>query len=156
MSMNNLSATLNLEGRYAEAETLLRTTLEIKRRVLGPQHPETLRSMVNLATSLRLEGHNSDAEKLGREALEIRRRVLGPDHPDVGLSNYNLAIVVEAEGRRTEALGLLRESVDHGLSPANCLGMEKDSDLKSLHGDPRFDALVAYAKDRAAAARKAK
>jgi hypothetical protein len=33
-------------------------------------------------------------------------------------------------------------------------GMEKDSDLSALHGDPRFDALVTYAKQ--VAAQKAK
>jgi hypothetical protein len=33
--------------------------------------------------------------------------------------------------------------------------MEKDPDLKSL-GGPRFDALVAYAKQKAAAAQKPK
>jgi hypothetical protein len=40
----------------------------------------------------------------------------------------------------------LREAIDHGLSPVDALGMERDADLKSLHGDPRFDALVAHAK----------
>ncbi len=47
---------------------------------------------------------------------------------------------------------LLREAVDHGLSPTFDLAIEKDSDLKSLHGDPRFAVLMAYAKERAAAA----
>jgi tetratricopeptide (TPR) repeat protein/predicted Ser/Thr protein kinase len=156
MSMNNLSTSLNSEGRYAEAERLLRTTLDIKRRVLGPEHPETLRSMVNLATSLLYEGHYSDAEKLERETLDTRRRVLGPEHPDVALSAYNLAIVEEREGKRDEALRLLREAVDHGLSPGNSLGIEKDSDLNSLHGDPRFEALVRHAKERVAATANAK
>jgi len=41
--------------------------------------------------------------------------------------------------------------VDHGLLPGFSLGIAKDSDLKALHGDPRFDALVAHAKERAAA-----
>jgi hypothetical protein len=36
------------------------------------------------------------------------------------------------------------------------LGIENDPDLKPLHGDPRFDALVAHAKARATAARKPK
>jgi len=45
----------------------------------------------------------------------------------------------------------LRQSVDHGLFPTAVLGMEKDHGLKSLQGDPRFEALVAYAKERAAA-----
>jgi hypothetical protein len=34
--------------------------------------------------------------------------------------------------------------------------MEKDPDLKSLQGDPRFTALLAYAKDRVAAAKTGK
>jgi ligand-binding sensor domain-containing protein len=34
------------------------------------------------------------------------------------------------------------------------LGIDKDPDLKSLHGDPRFDSLVADAKERAAGPQK--
>jgi len=58
------------------------------------------------------------------------------------------------EGKRDEALSLLREVIDHGLPPSLGLGIENDSDLQSLHGDPRFDAIVAHAKERAAAAEK--
>lgn len=152
MTMNNLANTLNYEGRYAEAEELLRTTLDIKRRTLGPEHPETLRSMVNLATSMMYEGRYAEAEKLERETLDIRRRVLGPDHPDTALSMYNLAIVEERVGAREEALRLLHEAINHGLSAGNTLGIEKDPDLKSLRGDPRFAALVAETKKVAAAA----
>ena len=49
---------------------------------------------------------------------------------------------------------MLSQAVDHGLSPSVDLGIDKDPDLKSLHGDPRFAALVAHAKERAAAAQK--
>lgn len=155
-SMNNLSNTLNFEGRYAEAEKLLRAALEIKGRVLGPEHPETLRTMVNLGTSLLHEGHYADAEKLDRGALDVRRRVLGPEHPDTALTMYNLAIVEVRSGNRGEALKLLREAVDHGLLPRFILGIEKDPDFKSLHGDPRFEALVGHAKERAATVQKAR
>jgi len=48
----------------------------------------------------------------------------------------------------------LQEAVDHGLSPNQALHMEKDDNLKFLHGDPRFDTLVAHAKERAAPAAK--
>jgi hypothetical protein len=51
-----------------------------------------------------------------------------------------------------QALSLLREAVDHGLPPYADLFMAKDLDLTSLHGDPRFDAVVAHAKERAAGA----
>jgi len=45
----------------------------------------------------------------------------------------------------------LRQALGHGLLPTAALGMEKDPGLKSLRGDPQFDTLVAYAKERAAA-----
>ena len=154
-SMNNLVNALNQEGRYADAENLGRQTLEIRRRVLGFEHPQTLMSMVNLASSLLLEGHYVNAEKLQRETLEIQRRVRGPDHPDTAVTVYNLAITVEHEGKSDEALRLLREAIDHGLSPDAVLGIERDTDFKPLHGDPRFDALLAHAKERAAVAQKA-
>lgn len=156
MSMNNLSNTLNLEGNYTDAEKLLRTSLDVKRRVLGPEHPETLRSMVNLATSLHHQGRYEEAEKMEREALAIRRRVLGPEHPDVALTVYNLGVMVESKGKRDEALRLLREAVDHGLSRANSLGIGQDPDLKSLHGDPRFEALIDHAKERFSSPEKGK
>ncbi len=153
-SMNNLASVLASEGHYAAAEKLHRETLDIRRRVLGPEHPDTLKSMNNLASVLGTEGHHADAEKLHRETLDIRRRVLGPESPDAASSMYNLGCVEALEGRRDEALSSLRDAVDHGLRPSTDLWLEKDPDLKSLHGDPRFDALVAHAKERAAAAQK--
>jgi len=153
-SIMNLANVLNREGHYAEAEKLYRETLELQRHVLGLEHLETLRSMMNLGAVLMSEGHYSEAEKLDRETLELQRRVLGPEHPEAAISTYNLACIAAHRGRRDEALLLLREAVDHGLQPSLDLGIDKDPDLKSLHGDPRFAALVAHAKERAAATQK--
>jgi serine/threonine protein kinase len=153
-SMNELGWALLNEGRHAEAEKLDRETLDIRRRVLGPEHPDTLRSMASLAGTLEQQGHYPDAEKLQRETGDIQRRVLGHNHPDTALSTETLAEIFALAGKRDEALSLLRDAVDDGLSPAIDLYIEKDPDLKSLHGDPRFDALVAHAKERAAAAAK--
>jgi Flp pilus assembly protein TadD len=89
-----------------------------------------------------------------REVLDIQRRVLGPVNPNTALSVYNLGCLAALQGRRNEAFSLLREAIDHGLRPADDLYLETDSSLKSLHGDPRFAALVADAKERAAAAQK--
>jgi serine/threonine protein kinase len=153
-SMSNLANVLDDEGHYAEADKLARETVDIQRRVLGPKHPETLGSMTTLGNVLVAEGHYAEAEKVLRETLDIRRNVLGPEHPETALSIYNLACLAAHRGQRDGALSLLREAVDHGLKSSLDLGMDKDRDLESLHGDPRFTALVAHAKERAAATQK--
>jgi non-specific serine/threonine protein kinase/serine/threonine-protein kinase len=152
--MDGYATTLAEEHRNDEAEKLLRETLDIRHRVLGPDHRDTLMSMNNLANMLFLEGRYGDAEKLEREALAIQRRVLGPEHPDTAMSTYNLGGIALHKGKPAEALSLLREAVDHGLAPNIALQLEKDPDLAALHSDPRFSALVAHAKERAAAAQK--
>ena len=154
MMMSNLANTLDLEGHYADAEKLYRETLGIQRRVLGAEHPSTLLSMAHLANVLSDERRYAEAEKLQRETLDIRRRVLGPVHVDVAGSMYNLGCLMALQGRPNEAFSMLREAIDNGLDVRTGLSIERDSDLKSLHGDPRFDALVAHAKARAAAAQK--
>ena len=149
LSMGNLANVIADQGRYPEAVSLLRETLEIQRRVLGPEHPNTLLSASNLATILDDQGHYAEAEKLGRETLGIQRRILGPKHPDTTSTTYSLACYVARNGKRDEALALLREAIDNGYNNPQ---IPTDPDLKSLQGDPRFNAIVAHAKELAAAA----
>ena len=155
-SMSSLAGILYREGHNAEAEKLFRETLDIERGVRGPDNPDTLNSMSNLAEVLSREGHYAEAETLDRATLVIRRRVIGPEHPDTAASTYNLGCIAALRRQRDEALALVREAVDHGLESSVDLGIDKEPDLKSLHGDPRFDALVAHAKEKAAAAQKSK
>jgi hypothetical protein len=54
--------------------------------VLGPDHPDTLRSVYTLALQLYVKGDYSTAETLYRRALEGRRRVLGESHPGTRLT----------------------------------------------------------------------
>jgi hypothetical protein len=105
--------------------------------------------MNDLANVLSDEHHYEEAEKLNREALEIRQQVFGPDHPITASSVYNLACLAALTGRREEALSLLSQAVDHRLGAELDLGLQADTDLNSLHGQPRFEALVEHARDRA-------
>jgi len=155
-TMENLGNVLDDEGHHEEAEKLMREALEIKTRVVGPEHPDTLRTMHNLGDVLYEEGRYAEAQQLMRQTLDISRRVLGAENPDTAASIYSLGSIALKTGKRQEALADLREAVDHGLPPDLDLGIEKDPDLKPLHGDPQFDALVAHAKERAALASKSK
>jgi len=156
VSMLSVADALTQEGRYAEAEQLIREELDIGRRLWGPEHPHTLLSMMNLANVFSQEGRYGDAEQLLRQTRDIESRVLGPDSLKTAFTTYNISCVLARKGNRDEALSVLREAVDHGLPPNQDLAIENDTDLQSLHGDPRFAALVAHAKERASAAQKPK
>ena len=152
--LNNLGVVLDDSGRWADSEKIERELLDTERRILGPEHPDTLRTMDNLANSLSELGRYAEAEKLERETIVLRTRFSGPDHPLTTGAVYNLACILAREGRRDEAVSFLRQSLDHGLPLKTALGIESDSDLKSLHGDPRFDAIVVAAHQHAATERK--
>jgi tetratricopeptide (TPR) repeat protein len=149
--MHDLGINLRSSGHLREAEAMDRQTLEIRRRVLGPEHPETLMAMAELAVTLDDSHRYAEAEKLYRAALSIQLRVLGPEHPGTALTRYNLACNLALTGRRDEALTLLHDAVVHGLSPVYAANMAKDSDLKSLRSDSRFASLIQYTKEHAPA-----
>lgn len=153
-AMSLLALILSEENHLPEAETLQREALDVQRRVLGRDHPETLKSTDNLAILIAGEGRYPDAARLERETLEIQHRVLGPDNPDAASVEYNLAGDLAHLNQKDEALALLRHSLEHGMPVAGMAHMGDDSDLSPLHGDPRFEALVAEGKRRAAAAQR--
>jgi tetratricopeptide (TPR) repeat protein len=76
-------------GRHEEAEPLCRQSLEIRRQVLGEQHPDFATSLSSLASLYGSMGRYEDAEPLYRQTLEIRLKALGPDHPDTKICQAN-------------------------------------------------------------------
>lgn len=152
-AMNTLTAVLTDEGKLAEAQVLGEQVIAIRTRVLGADHPLTLSAMSNLAEILTRRGDYQRAEQLLEQARATDMRVLGPNAPQSALATYNLACLVLHEGHRDEALRLLREAIDHGLQGWVITGMAKDPDLAGLSDDPRFAALLTYAKVHVASAK---
>lgn len=151
--MDNLSMLLDLEGKLTEAEKLEQETLEIQVRVFGLENLGTISSMINLASIQRDLGQYDQAEELFRQTLDLEARVLGPNQPETAETKYDLACLLARRGKSEEALALLSQAVDHGLHSRIDLKIEDEPNLNSLHGDPRFAALVAHAKKQAAAQR---
>jgi hypothetical protein len=65
---------------------------------------------------------------------------------------YDLACILALQGRRDEAFFQLRQSIEHGMPLKTLEGIPSDSDLQSLHSDPRFNAIVTEATKRLASA----
>ena len=97
---------LEEQGEIVEAARIHRETLEVQRRVLGAEHPDTLTSANNLAIVLEEQGELVEAARINRETLEVRRRVLGAEHPQALASGTNLARVLEKQGELAEGRGM--------------------------------------------------
>ncbi|HLN27317.1 MAG TPA: tetratricopeptide repeat protein [Gemmataceae bacterium] len=88
---------------YAAAQPHLERAVEICRRVLGEEHPDTLASMNDLAVLYQAQGQFAKAEQLYSKTVEIRRRVQGEEHPDTLGSMNNLAALYQAQGKLAKA-----------------------------------------------------
>ena len=153
-TMSNLARNLSEQGKDEEALKLQQESVDIRGRLLGPENLSTLQSMDVMAGILGHLHRYTEAEKLLRQIRDSERRIEGPDSMMAASTTYDLACLAALKGAHDEALSLLSEAVDHGLAPGTALNMKTDPDLQSLHSDPRFDAIVANAKERAAAAQK--
>lgn len=97
------------QGKYGEAEKLFRTVIEVRSRVLGPEHPDTLASRHRLIYALNEEEKHAEAEAEARQVVALREKILGSEHPDTLLSCYNLANALYHGGKTPEAERLYRE-----------------------------------------------
>lgn len=75
------------------AELFLKRSLEMRERVLGPNHPDCAQSLNNLAALYNEKKHYDKAEELYEKALDIRRRALAPDHPSLAYTVKHLAVL---------------------------------------------------------------
>ena len=112
--------------------------------------------MGNLVNTYAEERRYAEAEKLSEETIAISRRLYGADNPETALNVYNLACLKALQGKKEEAIAQLRQSLEHGMAPRTMMGIGDDEDLKSLHGDPRFEAVVAEAQRKAVEAQQKK
>ncbi len=94
---------LNAQGKYAAAQPLYEKALEIRRRLLTDDHPDTATSYNNLAVNLNAQGKYAQAQPLYEKALEIRHRRLTDDHPDTAQSYNNVAANLDDQGKYAQA-----------------------------------------------------
>ena len=74
--MANLAAVYMKEGKFVQAEPLLREALEIRKTVLGKQHPEYAVSLSELAAIYRAMDEPQRGGSLAREAVHLARQQL--------------------------------------------------------------------------------
>jgi serine/threonine protein kinase len=148
-TMDNLAIMLASDGRPEEAIALQQESLEKHIRVLGAQNIGTIDAMLNLGEFQRDAGREDEALRTLQDLLARETLFYGPEQGESAATKYDLASVLLRKGQKDEALSLLEDAVNH-LPPRIALGMGSDPLFVSLHDDPRFEALIAQVKKKAA------
>jgi tetratricopeptide (TPR) repeat protein len=93
-----LGSLASAQGDLRGARKIKERVLDVRRRVLGEEHTDTLTSMDSLAGTLWSQGDLPGARKILEHVLEGRRRVLGEEHSDTLTSMSNLAQTLKSQG----------------------------------------------------------
>ncbi len=97
--LDKASTYLLTRGEPAESLPHFERALELRRGVLGEDHPDTLTSANNLALNLGTLGQYEAARRLDEDTLARSRRVLGQEHPKTLTAASNLALNLGALGQ---------------------------------------------------------
>jgi tetratricopeptide (TPR) repeat protein len=98
-------------GNYPLANTALTESLNIREKLLEPEHPNVGAALNSLALLYENQGRYVEAEPLYKRALAIAEKVLGPEHPNIAIGLNNVAGVYYLQGYYAEAEPLLKRAL---------------------------------------------
>lgn len=99
-------------GIYPEAQKHLEGALDLRRKLLGAEHPDTVSVMSDLTRLYRDAGKYAEAEPLARKVLEIQQRLLGDQHPETLDAMNALGLLYRYEGKAAQAEVLLSKVLE--------------------------------------------
>ncbi len=111
-ALDEQAETLLSRGKFAQAQPLFEKALEIRRRLLTDEHPDTATACGNLAANLKALGKYAQAQPLCEKAMEVDRRLLTDEHPNTAHAYGNLAGVLGAQGKYAQAQPLFEKALE--------------------------------------------
>jgi serine/threonine protein kinase/Flp pilus assembly protein TadD len=102
-AMSNVGRLYTLQGRYGEAEQMLRETIAVAREHLGTDHWYTGIYLQRYGECLMKMDRQADAEQAFLEGYEILSSTIGDDHERTHNLVASLATLYEAWGRDADA-----------------------------------------------------
>ena len=85
-------------GSYVDGRPYFERALEIRRRILGEEHPDTAHSYNSLGYLLRSQGKLDEAKPCFEQALTIRENILGIEHADTAVTLNDMGRLFEEQG----------------------------------------------------------
>ncbi len=123
------------QGRFTEAEPLLKRALSIREKALGPAHPDVIQSLNNLAGLYHDQGRTAEAEPLLKRAQDLEERTaaqvaLWQSYMALGTAAHQKGKYAEAEINFKAGLAIAEEFRPEGQHLASNL-----NNLATLYDD---------------------
>jgi eukaryotic-like serine/threonine-protein kinase len=99
------------QQRFDESLAEFRRVLASREATVGPDHPDTGRTLGNVGSVLDVMGRHDEALVAYRRATEIAARALGENHPEVATGYNNIGSVLTTLGKFDEAEAMLRRAL---------------------------------------------
>lgn len=156
--MSNLGNAYSALGQFAEALSYHQKVFEARKRVLPPNHPDTLDSLGNIALIQSRMGRLTESLDLLLETLEKRKRVWPSGHYKIGLTmsniawNHALAAAKHSKTANADSERLAKEEADEAMDWLiqavaagwkNVVEIKRDPDLDILRERKDFKKLLA-------------
>jgi tetratricopeptide (TPR) repeat protein len=109
--LNVLGMLAHKRGQEEEAAAHLQQALSIRKRILGPEHPEVAAVINNIALVRQRQERHDEAQALYLEALRLTEQGLGPNHPALASCHYNLGLTMATAGKMAEALASFQRAL---------------------------------------------
>ncbi len=107
--------TAGIEKKLPEALAVLQKLIPVQTRLLGSEHPDTMRSNAELTESIEAQGFKEEAGQRLLTVLARQQRVLGAMHPDTLDTCRRLALCLHAQQKDPEALPYARRALAGSL-----------------------------------------
>jgi len=118
-------------GLYPDAQPHLERAVELRTKVQGQEHQDTLTAMSDLADLYLDQGKFAAALALHTKVLQSRRRILGVEHPATLMSLGRVATVYEKQGQWSQAEAIQSQALEISR---RVLGEEHPDTLQAMGG----------------------
>ncbi|CAM2709760.1 unnamed protein product [Rotaria socialis] len=108
---NQLGLVKNSEGEYLAALSYQEKSLQIRKKVLPPVHPDFAESYSNIGVIYYEMGEYSKALEFQEKSLQIRKKALPSAHPDLAESYNNIGVIYNEMGEYSKALEFQEKSL---------------------------------------------
>jgi tetratricopeptide (TPR) repeat protein len=129
VGLNNVGTDYLYSRNFAKAREYFRRVLEIREKLVGPDHPATGRAVLNLASATAELGEIEESIALDRRALAILEPVVGSQHPMIATALGNLGNSLMMIGRFDEA----QAAFERALAIATVVYGPKAPQIAVLH-----------------------